>query len=224
MNTMTSSKTALQARLSVVVPVLDEEHTLQSLHSELEQALNGRYDYEVIFVDDGSTDGSLEVLERLSHQDPRVQVIRFRGNFGQTAALSAGFAHARGDVVVALDADLQNDPSDIPRLVETLAEGYDVVSGWRRQRQDSALTRRLPSRAANWLISSPLNIRFWEPLRMSTRPSARLCNSILRLTWMLIKTPWSVSIACHWVAIGGRQSEAAVRNAPSASSSQIVSA
>jgi len=162
MKLMNPSGSPPTRRLSVVVPVLDEEHTLRSLHSELEQALSGRYDYEVIFVDDGSTDGSFGILERLSNEDPRVQVIRFRGNFGQTAALSAGFTHARGDVVVALDADLQNDPADIPRLVATLEEGYDVVSGWRRKRRDGALTRRLPSRTANWLISTITGVRLHD--------------------------------------------------------------
>jgi glycosyltransferase involved in cell wall biosynthesis len=115
--------------------------------------LEGRYDYEIIFVDDGSTDGSFGILKKLHASDPRVRVIRFRRNFGQTAALSAGFAYARGAVVVAMDADLQNDPADIPMLVAKLDEGYDVVSGWRKKRQDKALTRRLPSKMANWLIS-----------------------------------------------------------------------
>jgi glycosyltransferase involved in cell wall biosynthesis len=139
--------------LSVVVPLLDEQDNLRPLYGQITQALEGRYSYETIFVDDGSTDGSFEILKELHDSDPRVRVVRFRKNFGQTAALSAGFAHARGDVVVALDADLQNDPADIPMLVAKLDEGYDVVSGWRKKRHDKALTRRLPSRMANWLIS-----------------------------------------------------------------------
>ncbi len=139
--------------LSVVVPLLDEQENLRPLHDQIKQALDGRYPYEILFVDDGSTDGSYRTLEEFHDADPHVRVIRFRKNFGQTAALSAGFAHARGDVVIAMDADLQNDPADIPMLVQKLHEGYDVVSGWRKKRHDNALTRLLPSRMANWLIS-----------------------------------------------------------------------
>ena len=139
--------------LSVVVPLLDEQDNLRPLYDQIKQALDGRYPYEIIFVDDGSTDGSYPILKEFHDADPHVRVIRFRKNFGQTAALSAGFAHARGDVVIATDADLQNDPADIPMLVEKLHEGYDVVSGWRKERHDNAVTRLLPSRMANWLIS-----------------------------------------------------------------------
>ena len=139
--------------LSVVVPLLDEQDNLRPLHEQITKALEGRYSYEIIFIDDGSTDASFATLKELHDSDPRIRVIRFRKNFGQTAALSAGFVHARGDVVVALDADLQNDPADIPMLVTKLEEGYDVVSGWRKKRHDKALTRRLPSKMANWLIS-----------------------------------------------------------------------
>jgi glycosyltransferase involved in cell wall biosynthesis len=149
-------------RLSVVVPVLDEEGSLEALQGELRAALDGRFDYEVLYVDDGSSDRSFEVLERLHHEDSRVRVIRFRRNFGQTAALSAGFAAARGDVVVALDADRQNDPSDIPNLVTTLDEGHDVVSGWRRRRHDRAITRRLPSWLANRVISAITGLRLHD--------------------------------------------------------------
>jgi glycosyltransferase involved in cell wall biosynthesis len=139
--------------LSVVVPLLDEEDNLPALYEQIKRALDGRYEYEIVFVDDGSKDGSFRILKDLHASDPRIRVIRFRRNFGQTAALSAGFAHARGEVIVALDADLQNDPADIPMLVAKLDEGCDVVSGWRKKRHDKALTRRLPSRIANWLIS-----------------------------------------------------------------------
>lgn len=141
-------------QISVVAPLLDEQDNLPALYAQITGALAGRYEYELIFIDDGSTDRSFEILKGFQAADPRVRVIRFRRNFGQTAALSAGFKYARGDVVVALDADLQNDPADIPRLVAKLDEGYDVVSGWRKVRHDDALTRRLPSRLANGLISS----------------------------------------------------------------------
>jgi glycosyltransferase involved in cell wall biosynthesis len=142
-----------QPQISVVTPLLDEQDNLPALYEQITRALTGRYEYELIFIDDGSTDRSFEILKGLQASDPRVRVIRFRRNFGQTAALSAGFKHARGEIVVALDADLQNDPADIPMLVAKLDEGYDVVSGWRKKRQDAALKRRLPSRLANGLIS-----------------------------------------------------------------------
>jgi glycosyltransferase involved in cell wall biosynthesis len=149
-------------RLSVVVPLLDEQDNLPALYEQITRALAGRYDYEVIFVDDGSTDASFGILKGLHESDPRVRVIRFRRNFGQTAALSAGFAHAQGDMVVAMDADLQNDPADIPMLVAKLEEGYDVVSGWRKKRYDNALTRRLPSKIANWMISRITEVRLHD--------------------------------------------------------------
>jgi len=149
----TTGKDKKQPQISVVVPLLDEEDNLPPLYEQITRALAGRYEYELIFIDDGSTDRSFEVLKGFQASDPRVRVIRFRRNFGQTAALSAGFARSRGEVVVALDADLQNDPADIPMLVSKLEEGYDVVSGWRKKRHDNALKRRLPSRLANGLIS-----------------------------------------------------------------------
>lgn len=140
--------------LSVVVPVFNEEESLEFLHQRLTEALAdlGR-DYELIFVDDGSDDGSFAILKRLCQDDGRVRVARLRRNYGQTAAFSAGFDRARGEVVVTLDADLQNDPADIPRLLAEYERGYDVVSGWRKDRQDRFLDRRLPSILANRLIS-----------------------------------------------------------------------
>lgn len=139
--------------LSVILPVLNERDNLEPLHERLTEALEpmGR-DWEVIYVDDGSTDGSWDVLKKLADADARVRLVRLRKNFGQTSALAAGFAHARHPILITLDADLQNDPQDIPRLVARLGDSYDVVSGWRRHRNDSWLTRRLPSHAANFLI------------------------------------------------------------------------
>jgi len=155
------AKTALP-QISVVVPLLNEEDNLAPLYEQITQAVTGRYDYEIIFIDDGSTDRSFSILRALHQQDPHVRVIRFRKNFGQTAAMSAGFAHAKGGIVVALDADLQNDPADIPMLVDKLNEGFDVVSGWRRDRQDKALTRRMPSMLANGLISRITGVRLHD--------------------------------------------------------------
>ncbi|HSQ39237.1 MAG TPA: glycosyltransferase family 2 protein [Anaerolineales bacterium] len=141
--------------LSLIVPVYNEEETLPLLFDAILAALEPlARPWEVIFVDDGSRDKSISVLEGLFARDPlHVRVIEFRRNFGQTAAIAAGLDHARGEVVILLDADLQNDPADIPMMLAKLDEGYDVVSGWRRKRKDNALTRTLPSVLANGLIS-----------------------------------------------------------------------
>ena len=141
-----------RAAISVILPVLNERDNLAPLHDRLTGALLPlRRDYELIYVDDGSTDGSWDVMKKLAEGDPRVRLVRLRRNFGQTAALAAGFAHARHAILVTLDADLQNDPRDIQDLVERLSQGYDVVSGWRRRRHDMWLTRVLPSQVANFL-------------------------------------------------------------------------
>jgi glycosyltransferase involved in cell wall biosynthesis len=140
--------------ISVFLPVYNEEPNLRPLHAKMNEALSrlGRT-AEIIYVDDGSTDGSLEVLRGLAHADPRVRVVALRRNYGQTAAMAAGIDAARGRVLIPMDADLQNDPADIVRLLNKLDEGYDVVSGWRKNRQDKLITRKLPSMLANRLIS-----------------------------------------------------------------------
>ncbi len=139
--------------ISVIVPVLNEEKSLPILHRSLGQVLQAHgYRYEIIMIDDGSTDRSFEIMRDLAAQDERLRVVRFRRNYGQTAAFAAGFDRARGEVVITIDADLQNDPADIPALMDKMAEGYDVVSGWRVNRQDRFLDRRLPSIIANGLI------------------------------------------------------------------------
>ena len=144
----------MRPELSVVIPVFNEAPNLESLHQEFRSTLDGwGHAYEIIFVDDGSTDGSFEILQKLQRADAHVQVIQFRRNFGQTAAFAAGFAAARGRVIVTSDGDLQNDPRDVPRLVGRLGEGFDIVCGWRRERKDNWLTRRVPSFIANRLIS-----------------------------------------------------------------------
>jgi len=150
--------------LSIVIPLFNEEENVKPLYAQLKEALESlEQNYEIIIVDDGSTDRSFELLRSLQVQDKRLKVIRFRRNFGQTAAFAAGFEHARGRVVVTMDADLQNDPADIPQLLEKLEEGYDVVSGWRVERWKSAwLTRRLPSVVANRLISETTGVHLHD--------------------------------------------------------------
>jgi glycosyltransferase involved in cell wall biosynthesis len=143
--------------LSLVIPVFNEEENLRPLAEEIQSALAG-LDYEAIFIDDGSRDGSFACLADLAAEDDHIVAIRFRRNYGQTAAFAAGFDHARGKVIVTLDADRQNDPADIPRLVAELDKGYDVVNGWRENRQDDLL-RRFPSRVANWLIATVSGVR-----------------------------------------------------------------
>jgi len=159
-NTLTRKSAYSEARamdspeISVFLPVFDEEPNLRPLHAKLAEALEtlGRT-AEIIYVDDGSTDGSLEVLRELARLDGRVRVVALRRNYGQTAAMAAGIDAARGEVLIPMDADLQNDPVDIKRLLEKLDEGFDVVSGWRRNRQDTMITRKIPSMIANKLIS-----------------------------------------------------------------------
>jgi hypothetical protein len=140
-------------KISVVIPVCNEVENLATLHYALTSVLSAQdREYEILLVDDGSTDGSLDVMARLAEQDSAVRVIELARNFGQTAALDAGLQLATGDVIVTLDADLQNDPADIPRLLAKLEEGYDLVYGWRKDRHDRFVTRRLPSAIANRLI------------------------------------------------------------------------
>jgi glycosyltransferase involved in cell wall biosynthesis len=141
--------------LSIVIPLYNEEESVGALYEEVRAAADrlGR-EWELLLVDDGSRDGTAARLREICDRDPRVQVLRFRRNYGQTAALQAGFDHACGKVVITLDGDLQNDPNDFQLLMDTLDEGYDVVCGWRQDRKDKMISRRLPSMAANWLIGA----------------------------------------------------------------------
>lgn len=150
-----------QPDLSIVIPVFNEEDSLESLQTEIVKVLSA-FDYEILFIDDGSTDNSFTVLTEIQKHNPNVRLIRFRRNFGQTAALSAGFKYARGKIIVPMDADGQNDPADIPRLVDKLNEGYDIVSGWRKKRKDNTVTRILPSRIANWFIGKITGIKLHD--------------------------------------------------------------
>ena len=150
-----------QPELSVVIPVFNEADSLESLHTEIGHAL-ADFEYEVLYVDDGSTDNSFSVLTDIQKKSKNVRVIRFRRNFGQTAAMSAGFKFSRGKIIIPMDADGQNDPADIPKLVAKLNEGYDIVSGWRKERKDNAVTRTLPSRIANWMIGRITGVKLHD--------------------------------------------------------------
>lgn len=151
-------------KLSIVVPVYNEEKNLPELFEQIQAAMQPlEMDWDVTFVDDGSRDASVDVIRQLHAQEPdRVRMVVFRRNYGQTAAISAGINESDGDVVILMDADLQNDPADIPLLLEELDKGFDVVSGWRKNRQDNQLTRNLPSHLANKLISSSTGVHLHD--------------------------------------------------------------
>ncbi len=147
--------------LSVVLPVFNEEDNLGPLYQEITAALEN-INHEILFIDDGSSDGSLAKLREIQRKDPRVRVVVFRRNFGQTAAMAAGFDLACGNVIATLDADRQNDPADIPSMMKKLDEGFDMVCGWRYDRQDGYLLRRLPSMIANRIISSSTDVKLHD--------------------------------------------------------------
>jgi glycosyltransferase involved in cell wall biosynthesis len=152
-------------QLSIVIPVFNEAENLKPLDLSIHDVLDRlpQLNWEVIYIDDGSTDSSFQILEELATSDPeRTVAIELRRNFGQTAAIAAGIDHARGEIIILMDADLQNDPADIPMLLEKIEQGYDVVSGWRVNRQDTFITRTLPSRMANWLISTVTGVRLHD--------------------------------------------------------------
>ncbi len=150
-------------KLSVVIPIYNEEENIQLLYDELKGVLQGiDRPYEIVFIDDGSSDRSLELLESIQQQDNHVVVVSFRRNFGQTAAMAAGFDYATGEVIVTMDGDLQNDPHDIPGLLAKMDEGYDLVSGWRFNRQDAFINRKLPSMIANKIISKVTGVHLHD--------------------------------------------------------------
>ena len=152
----------LEESVSIVIPVYEEEESLPHLYKSIKDVMDKlKRKYEIVFVDDGSRDGTLKVLESYQKKDPTVVVVSFRRNFGQTAAMAAGFEYAQGDIIVTMDADLQNDPNDIPKLLEKI-KGHDVVSGWRKKRQDKFLSRRLPSMLANGLISKVTGVHLHD--------------------------------------------------------------
>ena len=159
----TAPVAAAAPKISIVIPLYNEEDSIPHLHEALDAAIaNYGRPAEVIIIDDGSRDRSFELLKEIAQRDPRFTIIRFRRNFGQTAAFAAGFAQARGEFVITMDADLQNDPMDIPLLMAKADEGYDIVSGWRKNRQDRWLDRKLPSMLANRLISNVTDVRLHD--------------------------------------------------------------
>jgi glycosyltransferase involved in cell wall biosynthesis len=159
---MASTETTAAIDVSIVVPAHNEEESLVQLHQQIVDAMGqSTAAWQVVYVDDGSTDKTFQILNAIAEREPRATVVQLRRNFGQTAAIAAGIDHSRGDVIALLDADMQNDPVDIPRLLRKLDEGYDLVSGWRKDRQD-ALSRRLPSVIANSLISAVTGVRLHD--------------------------------------------------------------
>ncbi len=150
-------------RVSIVVPIYNEEENVTNLYGEVSSVVDkARLDAEFIFVDDGSSDRSVEILAKVASADKRVKIVSFRRNFGQTAAMAAGFDYAEGEIIVTLDGDLQNDPAEIPRMIEKLDEGYDLVAGWRKNRQDRMLSRKLPSMIANRIISRTTRVQLHD--------------------------------------------------------------
>jgi len=149
--------------MSIVIPAYNEEKNIQILYSSLKNVLNClAKTYEIIFAEDGSIDNTFNILQSLYEKDRTLKIIKLRKNFGQTLALAAGIDLARGDIIITMDADLQNDPADIPRLLSKLDEGYDIVSGWRKDRKDKAITRKIPSKMANWIIGSMTGVRIHD--------------------------------------------------------------
>ncbi len=160
-NAFKETKSAID--LSIVIPIYNERESIEKLYESLSEALSKmNLKYEVLLIDDGSIDGTFDELLKVHNKNGLFKIIRFRKNFGQTSAMSAGFNYAEGEVVITLDADLQNDPRDIPVLLSKLNEGYDIVSGWRKDRKDKAITRRFPSIVANRIISRLTGVRLHD--------------------------------------------------------------
>ncbi len=193
--------------LSIVVPVYNEVESVEALCASIEAAVAGLgRTYEVVLIDDGSTDGTWEKLKALSAVYPRLKLVRFRTNFGQTAAMSAGFRESSGEIVITLDADLQNDPADIPLLLERLEQGFDVVSGWRRDRQDTYINRKLPSMLANRLISRMTGVALHD--YGCTLKAYR--REIVKDIHLYGEMHRFIPALCRWV--GGRIDEVPVRH------------
>ncbi len=187
-------------KVSIVIPVFNEEENVPILYEKLKKVLeNLNAEYEIIFVDDGSTDRTREILEEIASKDKKVKVVEFARNFGQTSAMMAGMDFATGDVIITMDGDLQNDPEDIPKLLEKIEEGYDVVSGWRKNRKDAAISRKLPSKIANWLIGRITGVKIHDygctlkAYRSSVIKRLRLYGELHRFIPALASTVTSTS-------------------------------
>lgn len=156
-------RTSSNNKISIILPLYNEEENIELQYKNITENLkNTKLIYEIIFVDDGSTDNSVSILKNIARKDPRLKIIEFRRNFGQTAAMAAGIDHSSGDIIIFMDSDLQNDAKDIPMLVDKINEGYDVVSGWRKERKDKFFSRKLPSRIANRLIARVSGVRLHD--------------------------------------------------------------
>jgi len=150
-------------KISIVIPIYNEEESVEKLYQKIKETMDKLpHEYEILTIDDGSTDNTLKKLKDLASKDKHLKVISFKRNYGQTAAMFAGFQYASGDVIITMDADLQNDPADIPLLLQKMEEGYDVVSGWRKDRKDPFLSRTLPSKIANYLISNVTGVHLHD--------------------------------------------------------------
>ena len=149
--------------ISIVVPLYNEEESVSLLYNSIADVVKGlKRSYEIIFVDDGSVDATFVRAKAIHQEDPRLKVIKFRKNYGQTPAMQAGFDHAKGKIIVSMDGDLQNDPKDIPKFLEKIEEGYDIVCGWRKNRKDKLVTRKIPSKIANWLIGNVTGVKIHD--------------------------------------------------------------
>lgn len=195
--------------LSIVLPVFNEVDSLRLLHEALSRELQAmKFSYEIIYCDDGSTDGSTDVLREFAASDPHIRVLILRRNFGQTAAISAGVDQSRGAIIVLLDADFQNDPADIARLLQKIDEGFDIVSGWRRRRQDPWFSKKFPSRIANWLISRTTGVRLHD--HGCTLKAYR--SEILKDVALYGEMHRFISILGHWA--GANVTEVEVQHHP----------
>ena len=195
--------------VSVIIPVFNEEESIPPLYEALDRELRALgKTYEMLFVDDGSSDRSLELLQRYAATDPTVKVVAFRRNFGQTAAMDAGFKYASGEVLIPIDADLQNDPKDIRRLLDRMGEGFDVVKGWREKRQDAYLTKTLPSRIANRLISKITEV----PLHDYGCTLTAYRREIMQEVNLYGEMHRFIPVYAHWA--GGRVTEIPVTHHP----------
>ena len=162
-------------KYSIVVPLHNEQENVTDLYARLKSVMEAAGEtFEMVLVDDGSDDGTFQLLREIAAVDSRVTVVKLRRNFGQTAGLAAGFDHARGEYIIAMDGDLQHDPADIPMFLEKIAEGYDIVSGWRKNRVDNFWLRRFPSRCANWLMAKLSGVAesAWDPYTPATTAPA----------------------------------------------------